>query len=278
MKLQRVLLALCLSLAISSGLTLALGRHLREHPAKNPELAYVASARTVEVGEVLKPEDLKLIAWPKDHPLSGAFLKASEVAGRTALAHLDQGEPLLAKDLSVVGAGVGLAARIPGGMRAIALHSDDIVGVGGFINPGSHVDVLVTYRIGNAPEPSTLTALQDAEVIATGQRAQPDPSGKPESATVVTLLLTPENAERAVLASTQGTVHFVLRNSTDRSTTNTAPMQLSSLSGQVLPQTPVSPSRRPHPARQVQASVNPEIETILDGSVEPTSTAARGTK
>ena len=82
--------------------------------------------------------------------------------------------------------------------------------------PGTHVDVLVTLHLSTQPDPVTSTVLQDAEVLATGQKTEPDPEGKPTTATVVTLLVKPEDAERVVLASTQGTVHFVLRNGVDR--------------------------------------------------------------
>jgi pilus assembly protein CpaB len=180
---------------------------------------------------------------------------------------LEQGQPILERDLADPGTGGGLASRIPTGMRALALRSDDVVGVAGFLAPGSRVDVLVTYRAENSPEPMTATVLQDAEVLAAGQRMEPDPSGKPASATVVTLLVNPLEAERAVLASTQGTVHFVLRNGLDKDTAENLPISLSRLSS--APGTE-PPAARPlvHPAANHHPLLAPPslgVETVLGG-------------
>ena len=91
--------------------------------------------------------------------------------------------------------------------------------------------MLVTYRNEVSPVPITQIVLQDAEVLTAGQKIEPDPQGKPETVSVVTLLLTPGNAQRVVLASTQGTVQFVLRNSADHGTVQDAPIDLRELSG-----------------------------------------------
>jgi pilus assembly protein CpaB len=77
--------------------------------------------------------------------------------------------------------------------------------------------------------------LQDAEVIAAGQKMQPDPEGKPSTVDVVTLLVKPNDAERVVLASAQGTVHFILRNGGDHEQTEAKPAELSQLGGLVKP-------------------------------------------
>jgi pilus assembly protein CpaB len=146
-------------------------------------------------------------------------------------------------------------------MRAIALRSDEVVGVAGFLVPGSHLDVLVTYHSDRTPEPVTATVLQNAVVLAAGQQLEPDPTGKAADVTVVTLLLTPVQAERAVLASTQGTIHFVLRNEADSSQSGDAPMLLSQLSGPV----PAVAHTATHSAAAAKpaATLHQRIETIL---------------
>jgi pilus assembly protein CpaB len=115
-------------------------------------------------------------------------------------------------------------------MRAISLRSDEVVGVAGFLLPGTHVDVLVTMKPPDG-DPITATVLQDVQVLASGQKTEPDPEGKPVTATVVTLLVKPEDAERVDLASTQGIVHFVLRNGVDREQRKSEPLQFSQLAG-----------------------------------------------
>ena len=128
-----------------------------------------------------------------------------------------------------------MTVKIPDGMRALALRTDEIVGVAGFLLPGTHVDVLVTLHPANSPDPVTATVLQDAQILATGQKTEPDPEGKPTTATVVTILVNPQDAERVVLASTQGSIHFVLRNGSDREQVKGPPVLLSQLSGVPLP-------------------------------------------
>lgn len=179
----------------------------------------------------MKPGDLELVSWPANNQIAGAFVKPEDLVGRSVLYPMDKDQPITDKFLAALGSGIGLAGKIPTGMRAIALRSDEVMGVAGFLFPGSHLDVLVTYRTENSPEPTTLTVLQDAEVLAAGQKIQPDPEGKPVTATVVTLLLTPEDAQRAVLASTQGAIHFVLRSGSDKVRVEEAPLALSQLSG-----------------------------------------------
>ena len=279
MKTQRLLLALCISLAVSAVFTFALSRYLQSgKPKSEPTLTYIAPSRPLEAGEVLKAGDFEPVTWPKSFPIANSFTKAADLVGRTVLMPVEKGQPILLRDVSSVGAGAGLAAKIPDGMRAISLRSDEVVGVGGFLNPGSHVDVLVTYRPGMSAQPMTATALQNAQVLAAGQKAEPDPTGKPQSVTVVTLLLTPDDAERAVLASTQGTVHFVLRNNSDLTRTEAAPMQLSTLAGVA----PALPHVRAAVVRQIAKTDVPgpelEIQTVLDGVSENADTKARGSK
>ncbi|MGB9144805.1 MAG: Flp pilus assembly protein CpaB [Acidobacteriaceae bacterium] len=207
------------------------------HPVVQAPLQYVAAARTIDPGETLKPEDLSLINWPRTNPLAGSFTRVSDVVGRAVLYPVAAGKPILDQQLAAIGTGMGLPGEIPNGMRAIALRSDEVVGVAGFLMPGTHVDVLVTYRPNNeAPTPLTATVLQDVEVLAVGHQIQPDPSGKPSNVDVVTLLLSPEDAEKAVLATAQGTIHFVLRNGRDNASATTSPLEVSQLTGPVAPQ------------------------------------------
>jgi pilus assembly protein CpaB len=194
-------------------------------------LHYVATTQAMQAGDNLRQANLKLIDWPNEQPLTGAFLKAEQVEGRTLLYPLAAGEPVLEQQLAAAGSGPGLSPKIPEGMRAISLKSDQVVGVAGFLLPGTHVDVLVTYHINPLPDPITATVLQDAQVLTAGQKMQPDPEGKPNTVDVVTLLVSPEDAEKVVLASAQGTVHFVLRNGADHDHVASQPTFLSEFGG-----------------------------------------------
>lgn len=227
---SRLITAFLIALLVSGGCTYLLSRKMH-HAASGvaPTKMVLAAAMPLSAGQVLKETDLKTVAWPTSVPLSGAFEKSKEkeLVGRAVLYPLSTGEPIQDRDLAIPG--MGLTVKIPPGMRALALRSDEVVGVAGFVFPGSHVDVLVTYRSGQSPEPTTATVLQDAEVLAAGHQVEPDPSGKPSTVNVVTLLVKPEDAERVVLASTQGSIHFVLRNSSDTKHVDDKPVQLSQL-------------------------------------------------
>jgi pilus assembly protein CpaB len=231
-----LLIALLLALLVSSACTWFVARKMTAPPAqpKMADVAYVAPSRPLQAGEVLRPDNTELVAWPGSIPVEGAFKRAADVMGREVLFPLAMHQPILERDLSAAGAGTGLASRIPDGMRAVALRSDEVVGVAGFLAPGSHLDVLVTYISGSSPEPLTATVVQDAVVIAAGHQTEPDPAGKTAEVTVVTLLLTPAEAQRAVLASTQGAIHFVLRNGSDASRSTDAPVLLSQLAGRPI--------------------------------------------
>jgi pilus assembly protein CpaB len=241
---RRITTALLIELVVSGLCTYALSRKI-SHPAnKVPQRMYVAPSRPLQAGVVLAASDVELVGWPMSNPVEGAFLKKEDVVGRSLLYPIDKGQLITDKILSASGSGMGLAGKIPDGMRAIALRSDEVVGVAGFLSPGSHLDVLVTYRSDKSPEPTTMTVLQNAEVLATGHQVQPDPEGKPAPVTVVTLLLKPEDAERAVLASTQGTIHFVLRSGSDKAIAHETPIMLSQLGG--TPSDAPAPAAAPH--------------------------------
>ena len=215
---RRLIFALVIALAVSGLFTYFLSKKMGNNARiKITSRQYVAAAKPLEAGEMLKPASLEMVEWPATMPLSGASEKPEDLNGRIVLYPLSPGEPILERHLAASGSGAGLSAKIPEGMRAISLKSDEVVGVAGFLLPGTRVDVLETDRAnGGAGRPDTSTVLQDVEVLAAGQKIEPDPEGKPSSVNVVTLLLKPEDAEKVVLASSDGSIHFVLRNGADR--------------------------------------------------------------
>ena len=153
-------------------------------------------------------------------------------------------------NLGLEGSGIGLSGRIPPGMRATAVRSNAIVGVAGFLYPGSHVDVLVTYTPpGGNNIPVTETVLQDVEVLTAGQTTEPDPQGKPQTVNVVTLLLNPEDSQRLQLASMQGGIQFVLRSGVDQKSVNLKPTRLDQLVASEKPPVVVPPSTKKAPKR-----------------------------
>ena len=229
---RRIFLALLIALLLSGAVTFFISRKLNNHGAAPAAThRYVAPAHALQAGDVLKPEDLMLTDWPASIPLTKAFTKAEDLAGRAVIYPVAASQPILDGYLAAPGSGIGLTTKIPEGMRATSVKSDEIVGVAGFLFPGSHVDVLVTFRSDRLPTPQTQIVLQDVEVLTVGQKLEPDPQGKPDTVSVVTLLLTPEDAQKLMLASSQGGIQFVLRNGADHTKVDAVPVQMAQLSG-----------------------------------------------
>jgi len=251
---QRLISVLAFAFVVSAGASLLLYRLLspRVGPQKTPPSAQViVAAETLKTGTLIKDSDLRVSNWVETIP-PGAIRTKQETMGRGVLSTIYAGEPIVDSRLAPKGAGAGLAALIPKGMRAVALRVNEIVGVAGFAVPGMHVDVLIS---GSPPGSSALggvtrTLLQDVEVLSAGQNFQKDLEGKPISVQVVNLLVTPEQAEMLSLASTQATIQLVLRNPLDSAiakTTGSAFVQLFH-PDEKLPLTPLPSPIRPKPA------------------------------
>lgn len=258
---RRILLALLIALLLSGSVTFIVSRKLGNRGAARPNVQrYVAASRSLQAGEVLKAEDLILTDWPASISVANPFTRPADLVGRAVIYPVAPSQPILESYLAAPGSGIGLTTKIPEGMRATSVKSDEVVGVAGFLFPGSHVDVLVTFRADRLPAPETQIVLQDVEVLTVGQKLQPDPQGKPESVSVVTLLLTPEDAQKLMLASAQGGIQFVLRNGADHTKVKAVPVQMAQLSGnEAAPAAAAAVRPRVHsPIKDTYA-----VETIL---------------
>ncbi len=262
MRAKRLMVALVVAVLVSGVFTLWLSRRVTKanHVEAPRQQLYAAAAKALDAGETLKPANLQLIPWLGTTPLVGGFTKVEDLNGRVVLYPLPQGEPILERQLAAAGSGAGLTAKIPAGMRAISVRSDEVVGVAGFLLPGTHVDVLMTYHSTASPDPQTVTVLQDVVVLAAGQQIQPQADSKPISVNVVTLLLKPQDAEKLVLATSLGGIHFVLRNGADQEQALSAPVGLEQLASvsTAMPTGPAPPAKEPKPAPRAY-----QVETIL---------------
>lgn len=190
----------------------------------------VVAARNLAVGSVVRPDDVRLVDWPGAVLPAGYSRSAAEVVGRGLLSAVALNEPLLSSKLALPEAGGGLSILIPEGKRAMSVRVDDVIGVAGFVVPGTRVDVLVTLdRTAGQEDPATQLILQNIEVMATGQSIQRDSRGEPQAATVVTLLVEPEEGERLALSSTNGRIQLALRNSMDLDSVDTNGIRASGL-------------------------------------------------
>lgn len=212
-------------LAIVTGLLAAYAvyRYLKHQEARTSNSALptfvsqrVAVAATdLQLGTELAADDMQIRMWPENLVPTGSFATVEELEGRVLKTPLAAGEPVLASKLAPKGSTGGFSSLIPPGMRAVTVGVNVVSGVGGFILPGTKVDVLVTVSvIGKPEERATKTILQNVEVLAVDQTYEKD-SDEPVTVKSVTLLVTPEEAEKLTLAANEGMLQLVLRSGSD---------------------------------------------------------------
>jgi pilus assembly protein CpaB len=206
-------------------------------PAAVAMTTVVIAARDVPAGTMLTSDDVKAVTWPASVRLATSFPTVEDVVGRGTIDILRQNEPLTASKLAARGAGAGLQPTIPEGMRAISIHVNEIIGVAGFVTPGSRVDVLVTLDSEDGAakkQTTTRMVVSNVQVLTAGTRYDQDESrkdGKPIPSSVVTLMVTPDDAERVALAQNEGKINLTLRNPLDIHPTSTSGAQIASLLG-----------------------------------------------
>jgi pilus assembly protein CpaB len=213
---KRVLTSLTISIligVIAGGFVYTQFKRIAE--AKSlPTTQAVVAASDLPLGRRLQATDLRLVTWPASKPLPGMFGNIEDCLGRALVTTVVENEPVLEGKLAPKEGGAGLSVTIPQGMRAVSVAVNDVIGVAGFVVPGTMVDVLVTGSAGNGAT-VTRTILENVRVLAAGPKIEQDRQGKPESAPVITLLVTPEEADKLTMASTQGKIQLALRNVLD---------------------------------------------------------------
>jgi pilus assembly protein CpaB len=220
----------------------------------------VTAAQPLPVGTTVKREELKVSKIPVDLFPHGGFSKVEEVIDRPVVSNILLDEPVLEGRLAARGSGVGLAPIIPAGMRAVSVRVNDVVGVAGFVLPGMRVDVLVTGRPPNYNGTITTTVLQNIIVLSAGQVLQPESRGQAINAPVVTLLVTPEQAETLTLAGNEGRIQLVLRNGADQATEKTPGRETAELYGRAAKPEPAPKAAAPRsrPAAPVVVAAQAE--------------------
>ncbi len=187
----------------------------------------VVAAEKLPMGTLLTEKQVKLASWPKATPLAGSFPDIAPLVGRAVLVETLPNEPILESRLAPKDAGAGLSVAIPEGMRALSIQVNSVIGVTGFVAPGSLVDLILTTvppkevkkNIKGVPgETGSKIVLENLKVLAVGQNVQRDVEGKPQSVQEVTLLVTPEQASKIALATGDGRIQLALRNPLDNKT------------------------------------------------------------
>jgi pilus assembly protein CpaB len=242
---NRLLMIGFVALALGAFVSYVVYHNLEAHAAAGaqPGVDVVAAANDIPVGAKVEDKDLKLITVPVSDVPPNSFPSKSKVVGRGAVLPIAKGDFVLGSKLAGERAGSGLAALIPSGMRAVSVRVNEVIGVAGFVQPGTRVDVLVTGVPVGGSEEQTTTVLRNVAVIAAGQKLERSSTGEAQNSPVITLLVSPDDAQRLALASSEGRIQLSLRNPLDTGQDDTGAANFGSVFGRSLsaapPLTPV---------------------------------------
>jgi pilus assembly protein CpaB len=251
-------LAVLLALAVAGLVHHQLAKVSERKPTGGTRKIVVAAER-MPLGTRLDAKNVRLVDWPESAPITGMFSQAEDCIGRAIVSVVVENEPILETNLAPTGSGSGLPAAIPEGMRAISVAVNDVIEVAGFVQPGTMVDVLATGAVEGPGQPAgsiTRTVLENVRVLAAGQKTEPDKQGVAQTVAVITLLVTPEQANVLVMASAQGRIQLALRNAVDRQTVNPAAVeQIRLFQGA----SPVRGVETPHPRKAAPPPYSIEV-------------------
>jgi pilus assembly protein CpaB len=218
-------------LALALGLLVSYSVYNRIAGGSNnePGIDVVVAANEIPVGTKLDNRDVRLVRLPQSAIPPSAYGKATQVVGRGVILPISKGEFILPSKLAPEKAGSGLPSLIPPGMRAVSVRVNDVVSVAGFVQPGSRVDVLATGNQGGGSERQTTTVLENVLVRAVGKSLEGNSGSETQSAAVITLLVSPSDAQKLTLASQESRIQLALRNPLDTRDEQIAATKSSSL-------------------------------------------------
>jgi pilus assembly protein CpaB len=221
---MRVFIVFALAVSVGGVFALATYNYVQKVPATKtvtiPTKPVVVAAADLDVGAEITREDIRMIDWPANSIPTGSFADPKEVVGRGLVLPVIQNEPILPMKLATKEAGAGLPPAIPPGLRAVSVRVNEVIGVAGYVLPGTRVDVVATVSPTERQiDTTSKVILTNVQVVAAGTKIDRETDkNKPMPVTVVTLLVNPEESERLTLAASQGKIQLALRNPLDKDT------------------------------------------------------------
>lgn len=269
----RTFVVVLIAVGVAAVASYGVFRAIQNMPVREVEVRsqyQVVAAHALEMGRMVTKDDVKLVAWPASNPVEKGFTKIESVLNRGLIDSVAANEPLTDAKLAPLEAGAGLPPSITEGMRAVSVKVNEVIGVAGFVVPGTHVDVMVTIKPLDAKDTMTRVVVSDVQVLTAGTRIDQEKArdGKPIQTSVVTLLVTPSDAERIALAASEGSIMLTLRNPMDRTPTQTTGIRTAALLGEPAPAPVVKASQGRRVAVQAPAPAAPpapkpySVETI----------------
>jgi pilus assembly protein CpaB len=265
---NKLFVVLLLAVTTGGGLAYAtynfMNSDQRVQTVNAPTQPVVVAVADLSLGSELRSEDVRVMQFPKGQAPDGSFARPEEVIGRGLIVNVVKNELILGAKLASKEAGAGLPPIIPAGQRAVSVRVNEVIGVAGYVLPGTRVDVLATASpTSNSNDMITKVVLQNITVLTAGTRLeQDDKQGKPVQVTVVTMAVTPEQAEKLALASTEGKIQLALRNPLDTSTPETPGIRPALLLGTARPVRMVKKEAKPGQAPVLVAVPAPTVEVI----------------
>jgi len=216
---NRLLMIGFVALALGGFVSLAVYKNLQagRGTRSTPDEQILVAADDLQVGTKIEEKDIKFATFPSANLPAGVFHFKNKAIGRGVVQPISRGEFILTNKLAGENAGSGLPALIPPGMRAVSVRVNDTTSVSGFVLPGTHVDILLTGSPQGSGDQQTTTVLKNIAVIATGQKLERNSAGEPQTTPVITLLVSPDDAQKLTLATNQGHIQLALRNPLDTS-------------------------------------------------------------
>jgi pilus assembly protein CpaB len=213
----RLLMIGVIALALGAFVSLFVYKNLQGKGSSTgePGVDVLVAADDIQVGARIEEHDVRAVKYPASSLPSGTYSARSKVMGRGVILPISRGEFILPSKLAPENAGSGLPSLIPPGMRAVSVRVNEVVSVAGFVGPGTRVDILLTGTPNGSTEDQTTTVLQNVAVIASGQRLERNAAGDAQNTPVITVLVSPDDAERLTLASAEGRIQLALRNPLD---------------------------------------------------------------
>lgn len=221
----------------------------------------------IPVGSTIIREQLVTVQFPNAAIPDGSFDSVDKVAGRIAVRTVAPKEPITKAVLAPEGSSGGLSAVIPEGYRAMTVKVDDVVGISGFIQPGTLVDVVVVIdppKDSGQKDTVSKIVLQNIKVLANGQNIdKPKDEREAKAVRAVTLQVTPEEAEKLALAATEGRLQLVMRNSVDQEDAQTPGANKTTLlageDAKRIPEPGISQTRSEQPMPARARSLKPKV-------------------
>jgi len=262
---------LVLALALTAGGVLAFGtyNYVQKVPTTAVTVAtkqVVVAASDLDIGAELQKDDIRQIEWPANAVPETAISDPQEVIGRGLIVPVVENEPILPAKLASKDEGVGLPPAIPPGLRAVSVRVNEVIGVAGYVVPGTRVDVVTTLNASQqAQNITSKVILSNVQVLAAGTKIERDTEkGKPIAVNVVTLLVSPNESERLTLAANEGKIQLALRNPLDKESPVTPGVRPAVLLGTPPPVRQMARAKAPSaaPVAAVVPPPAPEVATV----------------